>query len=502
VSLRTLILLTPLALAQQPCESLTQLKINKVTINASAPNGKSCVVKATARPTKDSEINFEVWLPLEGWNGRYQQSGNVGWAGAVPVAALQRASEKGYAAAGTDDGHPRGAGDAAWAIGHPEKLIDFGHRAVHVTSVHAKTIIKAFYGREAAKSYFVGCSDGGREALMEAQRYPEDFDGIIAGAPAYDWSNHFAGFVWNEQTLVESPIPPAKLPAIQKAAVAACDAIDGVTDGLIDDPRNCRFDPSVLLCTAGESDECLNSGQLTTLTRIYAGPRNPRTGKQIYPGYPPGTEAVPGSWTNWMISTSQARPAQFNFGNSFFGQAVFENPKWDFRTLDFDADVDYAYKKAGVHLNSSNPDLRSFRANGGKMISYHGWGDGAISGFSSINYYDNVLSFFARYPDARARANAPVQDFFRLFMVPGMGHCAGGIGPNRFGNTANSPADPEHNIIAALERWVEQGVAPEKIIATGDAPKPFTRPLCPYPQTVKYKGTGDPNDAANFSCVN
>lgn len=497
-------LLSPFAavFAQQPCESLGQLKLDRASVTSAMKAGNLCVVKGVARPTRDSEINFEVQLPIENWNGRYRQLGNGGWAGTVPSGPIKASAELGYAAAGTDDGHPRGAGDAAWAIGHPEKLIDFGHRAVHVTSVHGKAIVNAFYGKPANRNYFVGCSDGGREALQEAQRYPEDFDGIIAGAPAYDWSHHFAGFVWNAQALRKDPasfIPHEKLPVIQRAALAACDTLDGVRDGLVEDPRQCKFDADVLLCKEGDGADCLTRPQLEALKKIYAGPRNPRTGKLIYPGYPPSTEAVPNEWANWILGKPPAASIQMAFGLSFFGQAVYEDPNWNYLSMEFDADVAQGDQKAGVHINSNNPDLRSFRANGGKLLMYHGWADGAISAYSSIDYYENVTAFLARYPDGRASAKAPVQDFFRLFMVPGMGHCAGGAGPNRFGNGNNAPHDPERNINAALERWVEQGTAPDKIIAHSVKPE-FTRPLCPYPQRVVYNGTGSPDDANSFTC--
>jgi len=496
------LLLAPLASAQQPCESLTQLKLNRAEVTSAAPAANLCIVKVVARPTKDSEINIEVHLPVSNWNGRYRQVGNGGWAGAVPVGAIKASAEQGYAAAGTDDGHARGAGDAVWAIGHPEKIIDFGYRAVHLTSVHAKALIAAFYGKPANKNYFIGCSDGGREALQEAQRYPEDFDGIIAGAPAYDWSHHFAGFVWNAQALRKDPrsfIPHEKLPVIQKAAVAACDKIDGVADGLVEDPRVCKFNPDVLVCKGADGPSCLTRPQLAALKKIYAGPRNPRTGKQIYPGYPPSTEAIGNEWGNWILGKPPEPSIQMRFGLSFFGQAVYEDPNWNYLSMEFDSDVAYGDQKAGVHINSNNPDLRSFRANGGKLLMYHGWADGAISAYSSIDYYDNVTNFLNRFPDGRAASKAPVQDFFRLFMVPGMGHCGGGAGPNRFGNGNNAPHDPNRNIMAALEHWVEQGAAPDKIIAHSVKPE-FTRPLCPYPQKVVYNGTGDVNDAASFSC--
>jgi pimeloyl-ACP methyl ester carboxylesterase len=524
--------LTHVLYAHQACEKLSELKFPHAQVTAATllPAGpvslgptnappvdlpERCIVKVTSRPTSDSEIKIEVWLPAANWNGRYLQSGNGGWAGAIPAGGLASAIQRGYAAAGTNGGHDTGHpdGPAGWAIGHPEKLIDFGHRALHETAVHAKAVIRAFYGKEESKNYFVGCSDGGREALMMAQRYPEDFNGIIAGAPANDWSNHFTGFVWNERALLDNPgalIPPDKLPAIQKAALAECDARDAVKDGLIEDPRNCRFDPAVLLCRGAESAECLTEPQIAALRKIYQGPRNPRTGKQIYPGYPPGHEAIPGAWQPWIIAAPreksiQAQSIQSMFGNSFYGQAVFEDPNWDFRKLNFDTDVALAAEKAGTVLNSTNPDLRSFRAHGGKLIQYHGWADAAIAPLGSIEYYEKVVAFFARYPDPRSPGR-DVSSFYRLFMVPGMGHCRGGIGPNDFGNLGNTfKGDPERDLITALERWVEQGPAPERFIGTGkavgDSSKTLTRPLCAFPQIARYNGTGDPNVAASFTCA-
>lgn len=513
--------------AQSPCEKLTNVKLTKAEIvtvsyaaagpfSAGGPTAPTidvpdrCIVKIVARPTTDSEIKIEVWLPVSTWNGRYMQTGNGGWAGAIPLTLLANGIHRGYATAGTNGGHDAGGpnGPAGWAIGHPEKLIDFGHRALHETNTHARAVIRAFYEKEEERKYFVGCSDGGREALMEAQRYPEDFDGIIAGAPANDWSNHFTGFVWNEQALLNDPassIPPEKLPAIQKAALATCDANDGVKDGLIEDPRTCRFDPAALTCKDGDASDCLTPPQVIALKKIYEGPKNPRTGKQIYPGYPPGHEAIPGAWQPWIIATPQEKSIQIMFGNSFYGQAVFENPNWDFRTLNFDSDVALAAEKAGAVLNSTNPDLRSFRAHGGKLIQYHGWADAAIAPLGSIEYYEKVLSFFAKYPDAR-NSSRSVPDFFRLFMVPGMGHCSGGIGPNSFGNGGNKfKGDPERDLITALERWVEKGVAPDRFIGTGavvgDPAKILTRPICPYPQVARYNGTGDSTEAASFTCA-
>jgi feruloyl esterase len=499
-------------IAQQACSSLSALGLPHTTITSAVavPEGTipsvglvpaRCEVKAIARPTKDSEILLRVWLPVSGWNGKYLQLGSGGWAGSIDATAAVDPLRRGYAVAATDDGHASASPGASWAVGHPEKLIDFGYRAVHETSLQAKAVVRAFFGRDAERSYFNGCSDGGREALMEAQRYPEDFDGIIAGAPANNWSHLFTGFIWNEQAMAEAPIPPAKLPAIQNAVLAQCDALDGVKDGLIEDPRACRFDPAPLLCKAGEASNCLTEAQVATLRKIYSGPKNPRTGKQIFPGWPVGAEAVPGGWSLWILPPG----IQAGFGNSYYGQAVFEQANWDFRTLNFDIDVEFGDTKAGPVLNSTNPDLRSFRDNGGKLIQYHGWGDAAISPLNSIDYYESVRAFLSRFTDAR-HANTDPMDFYRLFMVPGMAHCGGGIGPNDFGNSRSAaPADAEHNILSALDAWVEGGAAPAKLIGSGkavnDPAKTLTRPLCPYPQTAHYRGTGDPNAAENFSCA-
>jgi feruloyl esterase len=521
-------ILSPRADAQQACESLINLKLSHTTIlsatvvpekpfNANRPGLPAlppvtlpahCEVKGVARPTSDSEIKFEVWLPVSGWNGKFQQVGNGGWAGSIPTQSMVEPLRRGYATAGTDDGHSAGPG-AIWAMGHPEKLIDFGYRAVHETSEQSKAIIRAFYGKAESFAYFVGCSDGGREALMEAQRYPDDFNGIIAGAPANFWTYLLTEAVWNAQALAspESFIPPSKLPAIQKAAVEACDTIDGVKDGVIEDPRRCHFNPDILTCKGADGPDCLTGPQVEALKRIYEGPKNPRSGEQVFPGFSPGTEAVPGNWALWITGTAPGRSLQFMFGNTFYQHVVFEDLKWDYRALNFDGDVKLADQKAKQVLNSDNPDLRPFRARGGKLIQYHGWGDAAIPPLSSILYYGQVRSSLMKNRDAGAKARE-VGDFYRLFMVPGMGHCAGGLGANNFGNfgVSSAPPDPDHDIVSALERWVEKGVAPARIVASGyvdgnPSKGAITRPLCPYPTVAHWKGTGSTNDAGNFECV-
>jgi len=528
-----------LALAQTSCGDLKNLKLDHAEIvsavavesgplkvpsdspfkgpDVTAP--RHCEVNGVARPTSDSEIGFILWLPsADAWNGKYMQRGNGGWAGSIQPFILAAPLARGYAVSATDDGHRSKnimMPDAGWAIGHPEKLIDFGYRALHETATLSKIIVQAYYGKPLAHAYFSGCSDGGREALMEAERYPEDFDGIIAGAPANNWTHHFTGFVWNEIALnakPESKITIEQLPAIQKAALAACDTLDGVKDGLIEDPRKCHFDPSVLLCHATPGNDCLTQPQVDALKKIYSGPKNPRTGEQIYPGYEPGTEAEAGAWALWILGPS----AQSLFGNTFFGQAVFEDPHWDWRSFDIDRDVSVADDKTASTLNSYNPDLRSFRDHGGKLIQYHGWGDAAIAPRDSINFYEKVWTFLKRYPDPRSGNPADIQAFYRLFMVPGLQHCTGGPGPTSFGNDefaalAATPDDADHDILLALDRWVTQGVAPEKIIGSGkigaDAKSgskgtPLTRPLCAYPAVARYKGQGDTNAAENFACLN
>jgi feruloyl esterase len=396
-------------------------------------------------------------------------------------------------------------------VGHPEKVIDFGYRAVHDTAEQAKAIVTAFYGKPPVRSYFTGCSDGGREALMEAQRFPEDFDGILAGAPANDWSHLFTAFVWNELALSKDAahrIPAEKLPVIQKAVVAACDASDGVKDDLISNPAACQFDPAVITCKSADGNDCLTPPQVDTLKALYAGPKNPRTGQRIFDGLvKSGTEALQANWALWILGTAPGRSAQAGFGVSYYRDVVFEKPGWDVRSMDFDRDVRVSDEKVAPIFNATNPDLRSFRAHGGKLLQYHGWGDSAIVPTSSIEYHEAVRSFLSSVPDPRSSSTS-VDDFYRLFMVPGMAHCGQGVGPVHFGNDA-APAPgatgPDRDVFAALEAWVERGVAPSRLIGSGPSPleptTTMTRPLCPYPQQPLYKGSGNTNDAANFVCA-
>jgi Tannase and feruloyl esterase len=499
------------------CEGLAELKLPNTTITAAQPvapgefappTGSAapykelpafCRVTGVIKPTNDSEIKFEVWMPSANWNGKFQGIGNGGFAGSISYTGLAGALARGYATASTDTGHS--GGDASWALGHPEKIVDYGHRAIHEMTEKAKLVIKAFYGDGPKRSYFAGCSNGGRQALMEAQRYPDDYDGIIAGAPANAFSQILTGFAWNMQSLLKDPddyIPAKKLKAIEAAALAACDARDGVTDGVLDDPTKCGFDPAVLLCKGAETDECLTEKQVAALKNLYAGPRNAK-GQQIIPGFVPGGETGPGGWTGWITGVAPTGAAQFFFATQAFKNMIYNDPKWDFKTFDLERDGKSADEKLSPVLNATDPNLKAFSARGGKLILYHGWNDAALPPVNTINYFQSVVAKMGR-----RQANG----FVRLYMAPGVQHCAGGPGPDSFGQmVTGAQSDPQHDLTLALERWVEQGVAPEMVIATKrqnanpQSPAVRTRPLCPYPQVAHYKGNGGTDEAANFSCV-
>jgi feruloyl esterase len=511
----------PSAASQHRCEDLAKLHLNHATITAATPYAAGtykplpspylppprtalpsfCRVQAIATPTPDSEIRFEVWLPSSGWNGKFEQVGNGGLAGNIPLPAMAEPLLRGYATAATDDGHVGSSPlDGAWAIGHPEKVIDFGYRAVHQTAVQAKAILRAFYGSDPAQSYFVGCSEGGREALTEAQRFPADFHGIIAGAPANFFIDLAVKQLWDARALRNNPasyIPPSKLAVLQNAAIAQCDTLDGVKDGLIENPQACHFDPAVVQCKDIEGPGCLTAAQVEAARKIYGPVRNSRTGAQLSPGFSPGTEAVPENWAVWITGAPTGRlPIGALIGNGFFTGFVFEDLNWDYRTLNFDSDVERADGKLAKILNATDPDLRPFKALGGKLIQYQGWGDAAIPPQDSVDYFASVQTTIG-----------PTDDFYRLFMVPGMSHCGDGLGANVFGNELITPhPDTAHDVTMALDQWVVHNIAPDKIIATrfvdNDPDKAIvmTRPLCPYPQQAHYNGTGDSNTASSFSC--
>jgi len=458
-----------------------------------------CHVVAVAKPTADSDIKIEIWLPSSGWNGKLQGIGNGGFAGLIDEMQLGVALKHGYAATATDTGHTGSPIDAAWALGHPEKVIDFGNRGVHEMTRVAKAVVKAYYAKAPRRSFFAGCSDGGREALMEAQRYPEDYDGILAGAPANNWTPLLTTAAYDTQALTmdaASFIPPAKIATIADAVNKACDGLDGVRDGILNDPRQCQFDPATIQCKGEDSDKCLTAAQVVTLKKLYAGTPD-SSGQVVFPGYLPGAEEGQGGWGLWITGPAPGKSLMAAFANGFFSAFVYEKSDWDLKTFGVDAGLKAATEKTAQALNATDLDLKAFQARGGKLILYHGWNDPAISAMNTVNYYESLIQ--------RMRQKE-VDSFARLYMVPGMQHCGDGPGPNSFGQVGELKFDdPTHSVDAALERWVEKGEAPGKIIASKAASKgaekeKMTRPLCPYPQSAKYKGSGEANDAGSFAC--
>jgi feruloyl esterase len=433
-----------------------------------------CRVQVTSKPSSDSDIKIEYWLPVNGWNGNFEANGNGGWNGSITANTLATGTQRGYASAMTDTGHE--GGSASFAMGHPEKVIDFGYRAVHEMATTGKALIKAFYGRDAKHSYWNGCSAGGRQGLMSAQRYPEDFDAIVAGSPAINFTGRSAQAVWIGQATHKdeaSALPQAKFAVIHDAVLEACDAKDGVKDGVLEDPTKCKFDPKTLECKGADAPTCLTSGQVETVRAIYSDVVNPRTKSVIFEGHEPGSE------NGW---NTMAGANVFTIATDTFKYAVFENNNWDYKTLNFDADMATTLQKAGNVINALDPNLKPFISRGGKIIQYHGWGDPQISPRSSVSYYKSVAGAMG--------GASKINDNYRLFMIPGMAHCGGGDATANF------------DMLVALEQWVEQGKAPDRIEAsrTRNGQTDRTRPLCPYPQVATYKGSGSTDESANFVC--
>ena len=502
------------AFGQTPCENLKSLNLPNVTFTkvesvpegpfvpptgpgaaqaaaAGAPVGRvgegrgggrgpaapPLILKAHCRaamvlaPSSDSHIEMELWLPeAADWNGKFQAQGNGGWAGSITFPAMAQALREGYATASNDTGHT--GGDPMFGLAHTEKLVDFAYRANHEMTVQSKAIINTYYGKASKLNFWNGCSTGGRQGLMEAQKFPTDFDAVIAGAPA-NWQTHLHAWDMNVATTAikdgQMFMTPGKLATLNKAVLAQCDALDGVKDGLLNDPRKCKFDPGVLLCKGPDSDACLTAKQVEGAKLVYAAAKK-KNGEFIFPGKEPGSELV------WTQLNPAKTPASLILGT--FQVATYQDANWDWHNYDLDRDVAAADEKFG-YVNAPY-DLSAFKAHGGKLLLYHGWNDTAISPENTINYYQNVL-----------QKMGPKQDsWMRLYMVPGMNHCQGGVGPDQF------------NKMAVMERWRESNTAPEQILAahvTGTNVD-MTRPLCPYPQVATYKGTGSTNDAASFTC--
>jgi feruloyl esterase len=481
--------------AATPCESLTGVKLTNAKITSAAvvaagafvpPAGAGrgagafanlpafCRVTATLTPTSDSDIKIELWLPQSGWNGKFEAVGNGGWAGTIPYPAIASAMSTGYAAAGTDTGHT--GNNADFAFGHPEKVIDLAHRSIHEMTVQSKVILTEHYGSAAKYSYYNGCSQGGRQGLAAAQLHPADFDGIIAGASAVDQMRmHGARTALNllVNKTPDSVIPRTKYSFINTAVLTSCDALDGVKDGVIEDPMKCKFDYASLLCKAGDGENCLTKGQVESAKQMTSPLKDPKTGKTLFAGY-----LVPGSELGWA---TLGGPEPLGLSISGLRNVVFGDRSWDYHTMEIGSDVDRAAKSFKNEMATTNPNLQKFFDRGGKLFMYHGWSDPQVTPLNSVLYYKDVLEVVGKGSAGKSIA---------LFMVPGMNHCAGGPGTATFDK------------MKVIEEWVEKGAAPKRIVASHETNGVVdkTRPLCPYPQVAKYNGSGNTNDAANFSC--
>ena len=469
-------------------------QITAVMMPAEAAVPAHCRVTGVLSP----EIAFEVSLPAK-WNGRFYMIGNGGHAG-ESLNDAGRASQRnaalnlGFAFAQTNTGHDaRKEPGASFVLSNPQKAIDYAYRAVHLTATTAKDITKDYYGKPVSRAYWNSCSNGGRQGLIEAQRFPEDFDGIVANAPWVDQTGFTIGAMWNQKALSEAPVTAAKLALLADNVMAKCDAIDGLKDGLIDDPRKCSFNPArdVPACPAGtDRGDCLTAAQAAAIAKVYSGPVS--NGKPFFPGYALGSEAVTsglfggGTGSGWMnvivAAQPDGKPADFNLAENTMRFLVHKPPQpdYDYKTFNFDRDIrllDDWSKQA----DAKNPDLAQFRKRGGKLLMTYGWADSILQPMMGVNYYEQAV----------AENGRNTTDFFRLFMVPGMAHCGGGIGPDR------------HDAMTAMINWVEKGKAPDSMQASRVVNNQVvrTRPLCPYPQVARYSGKGSIDDAANFRCV-
>jgi Tannase and feruloyl esterase len=482
------------------CETLGKFKakdiaqIAAVAVPAAGTTPAYCKVTGMLSP----EIAFEVSLPTK-WNGRVYMIGNGGHAGenledAGRVSQRNDALRLGFAFAQTNTGHDsRKEAGATFVLSNPQKAIDYAYRAVHLTATTAKDITKDYYGKPVSRAYWNSCSNGGRQGLIEAQRFPDDFDGIVANAPWVDQTGFTIGAMWNQKALSEAPVTPEKLALVADKVMGKCDALDGLKDGLIDDPRKCAFDPArdVPACRPGtDAADCLTAAQASAIAKVYSGPIS--NGKPFFPGYMPGSEAVVtglfggGTGSGWMnvIVTAQpnAKPADFNLAEGTMQYLVHKPPKpdYDYKTFNFDRDI-HMLDDWSKQADAKNPDLSKFNKRGGKLLMTYGWADTILQPMMGVNYYEQAV----------AKNGAGTKDFFRLFMVPGMAHCGGGIGPDR------------HDPMTAMINWVEKGNAPDSMRASRVVNNQTvrTRPLCPYPQVARYSGQGSIDDAANFKCV-
>ena len=478
--------LSAVASADNPamsCSDVAKLKLPDVRITdaAAVPAATTGAVRAPhckVNGVIGTEIKFSLLLP-DTWNQKFMMGGGGGFVGTLDNQAVSSVN-LGYATVGTDTGHAGNVVDATWALNNVERRVNYGHVAVHRTAEVAKAIVRSYYGAGAKRSYFSGCSNGGRQGMMEAQRYPDDFDGIVAGAPAMDFTGIAAQFMKDLQTLFPDPknvttsvLPAETMKLVGSRILDACDAADGVKDGVMDDPRACKVDLGALP---------ISDAQKAALKKVYAPTMN-KDG-EIFSGQPYGGETDMAGWPLWISGGSpQAamlkQPSlRFGFGTQFFKYLVFNDPSWDYSRYDLST-----WKKdtelTATFLNATDPNLDAFKAKGRKLIMWHGWADAGLSPLATMKYYEQV----------QAR-DASLRDYTRFFMMPGVLHCAGGAGPDNADWTA------------AIADWVENGKAPDRIIAAkmSEGVATRTRPLCPYPQRAVYKGNGSTDEAANFVC--
>lgn len=480
------------AKAGEACGRLSTTTLRRTVVEVTEDAG-ACRVRGVARPRRDSRIGFELWLPSSGWNGRLLMLGNGGYSSALPLAAMGDYLRAGYAVTATDTGHA--GDDPDFAIDRPAAIDDWARHAVHETVTRAKALTTAYYNHPPRFAYFQGCSTGGHQAFMEVQRYPEDFDGVVAGAPGNNRTRLNADFLWRfkvNHTTDAQPrliLPAAKLPLLTRAALAQCGRANGAeaggttSDPYLNAPQRCAFDPGVLRCAAEDRPDCLTVPQITAARALYDGPRNPRTGQRIAFGLPPGSETSAGLFGGWSAYWADparpSEPARANFWRHWAGFG----PAWDWRTFDFDRDLTRADARLARRINAMNPDLELFRRRGGKLIHWHGAADPVVPVQNSIAYHQRVV--------ASQRSQGREADaFYRLFLAPGVEHCQGGAGPAPVG------------LQAAIEDWVERRRAPDQLLASRTSgAEVVSRPLCPYPRIARYDGQGRPDLAASFSCV-
>jgi len=480
----------PVVKPKQGCPDLRSLTgyeftLATATLQPATPEApEHCRVSGQVQP----EVRFEVNLPTA-WNRRFYQFGNGGYAGesfesAPRIGQRNLALRHGFAVASHNTGHDAATEPLGTFAVNRQKLFDYAFRSLHVTATTAKKLIQSYYGMAPARSYHIGCSTGGRQSLILAQRFPEDFDGILVGAPVLDFTGTMTSYARMIKALAVAPIPSAKLKTLAASVYRQCDSKDGLADGLIDDPRRCGFRPSehVPVCKGDiDNAECFTPKQIETLEAIYGDVVS--QGKRIFPGWPVGAEieASPtgrSGWLPWLVR-DDGPTISFNFAETFFRHMAFSDPKYEVRNFDLERDPQ---RLEWIHqvLDATDPDLSRFRDRSGRMIMYYGWADPALNARMGVEYYEKVLE----------RMGGTTTEFFRLFMVPGMFHCSGGVGCGNF--------DP----LTPLVRWVEQGSAPATIEAAQmrEGKTVRTRPLCVYPEVAKYKGSGSIDDAANFAC--